>query len=151
TTNDAGRYDFPNVPPGKYSITIAMSGFRQAKVANLDVVVRESRTVDAKMELGAATESVEVVATNTELQTMNATVGNTISGVALDALPGLGRDVSTFVSLQPGVAPDGSVAGANQDKNSIRLDAGINSSDRDGKLITYTLGFAADQSVARWI
>jgi len=146
TTNDAGRYDFPNVPPGKYSITIAKSGFRQAKVANLDVVVGESRTVDAKMELGATTESVEVVATNTELQTMNATVGNTISGVALDALPGLGRDVSTFVSLQPGVAPDGSVAGANQDQNSYMLDGGNNSSDMDGTMNTYTPGFAGDPS-----
>src|SRR5437870_209606 len=146
TTNDAGRYDFPNVPPGKYSITIAKSGFRQAKVANRDVVVGESRTVDAKMELGVATESVEVVATTTELQTMNATVGNTISGVALDALPGLGRDVSTFVSLQPGVAPDGSVAGANQDQNSYMLDGGNNSSDMDGTMNTYTPGFAGDPS-----
>jgi len=40
-------------------------------------VVGESRSFNVKMELGAATETVEVVATNTELQTMNATVGNT--------------------------------------------------------------------------
>lgn len=146
TTNDAGRYDFPNVPPGKYSITIAKSGFRQAKVANLNVVVGESRTVDAKMELGAATESVEVVASNTDLQTMNATVGNTISGVALDSLPSIGRDVSTFVTLQPGVSPDGSVAGAIYDQNTYQLDGGNNSNDMDGTMNVYTPSGAGDPS-----
>jgi len=43
---------------------------------------------------------------------MNATVGNTLSGDALTNLPSINRDVSTFVTLQPGVSPDGSVAGA---------------------------------------
>ena len=69
---------------------------------------------------------------------MNATIGNNISGVALSSLPGLGRDVSTFVTLQPGVAPDGSVAGANQDQNTFQLDGGNNSSDMDGTQNTYT-------------
>ncbi|HVH69546.1 MAG TPA: carboxypeptidase-like regulatory domain-containing protein, partial [Candidatus Dormibacteraeota bacterium] len=146
TTNEAGRYDFPNVPPGKYNITISKSGFRQARLTTLDVVVGESRTVDARMELGAATESVEVVATNTDLQTMNSTIGTTVTGVALDSLPSLGRDASTFVTLQPGVAPDGSVAGANQDQNSYLLDGGNNSSDMDGTQNTYTPGFAGDPS-----
>lgn len=146
TTNEAGRYDFPNVPPGKYNITIVKSGFRQAKIASLDVVVGESRTVDVKMDLGATTESVEVVASNADLQTMNATIGTTVSGVALDSLPSLGRDASTFVTLQPGVAPDGSVAGANQDQNSYLLDGGNNSSDMDGTQNTYTPGFAGDPS-----
>ena len=62
----------------------------------------------------------------------------------LDNLPGLGRDVSTFVTLQPGVAPDGSVAGANQDQNSFMLDGGNNSSDMDGTQNTYTPSFAGD-------
>jgi len=146
TTNEGGRYIFPNVVPGKYSVTISKNGFRQAKFADKEVVVGESRTFDAKMELGSATESIEVVATNTELQTMNATVGNTITGVALESLPGLGRDVSTFVTLQPGVAPDGSVAGANQDQNSFQLDGGNNSSDMDGTQNTYTPSFAGDPS-----
>ena len=56
----------------------------------------------------------------------------------------LGRDVSSFVTLQPGVAPDGSVAGANQDQNSFELDGGNNSSDMDGTQNTYTASFAGD-------
>jgi hypothetical protein len=146
TSNDVGHYAFPNIPPGKYNIEISKAGFRQSKLTDQEVQVSQTRTFDVKLEIGASTEVVEVTSNNTEMQTMNATVGNTITGVALDSLPGLGRDVSTFVSLQPGVAPDGSVAGANQDQNSFQLDGGNNSSDMDGTMNTYTPGFAGDPS-----
>src|SRR6266403_93767 len=145
TSNEAGRYVFANVPPGEYDITVTKTGFRVTKTT-VTVNVGSSLTVDLKLELGSVAETVEVSATNTELQTMNATVGNTITGVALEALPSLGRDVSTFVTLQPGVAMDGSVAGANQDQNSFMLDGGNNSSDMDGTMNTYTPGFAGDPS-----
>jgi len=146
TTNESGRYHFPNVTPGTYDLTINKTGFRQVKFSKQEVVVGESRTLDVKMEVGSTTETVEVVATNTELQTMNATIGTTVTGVPLESLPSLGRDASTFVVLQPGVAPDGSVAGANQDQNSYQLDGGNNSSDMDGTQNTYTPGFAGDPS-----
>src|SRR5215467_3832799 len=145
-TNESGRYDFPNVQPGKYNITISKTGFRQAKFSNQEVVVGEQRTLDAKLQLGEATQVVEVVASNTDLQTMNATVGNTITGVTLDSLPSIGRDVSTFVTLQPGVAPDGSVAGAIYDQNTYQLDGGNNSNDMDGTMNVYTPSGAGDPS-----
>jgi hypothetical protein len=143
TSNEAGRYTFANVPPGEYQLTASKVGFRVTKTS-ITVTVGSSLTVDLKLELGSVSETVEVTASNAELQTMNATVGNTITGVALDSLPSLGRDVSTFVTLQPGVAPDGSVAGANQDQNSFMLDGGNNSSDMDGTQNTYTPSFAGD-------
>src|SRR6266403_1660905 len=145
TSNEAGHYVFANVPPGEYDITVTKTGFRVTKTT-VTVNVGSSLTLDLKLELGSVSETVEVSATNTELQTMNATVGNTITGVALEALPSLGRDVSTFVTLQPGVAMDGSVAGANQDQNSFMLDGGNNSSDMDGTQNTYTPSFAGDPS-----
>ncbi|HYL65141.1 MAG TPA: carboxypeptidase-like regulatory domain-containing protein [Candidatus Methylomirabilis sp.] len=145
-SNDAGRYFFSDVPPGSYEVSASQAGFSVAKVKDLTVNVGVALQVDFKLEIGQATQTVEVTATGSELQTMNATVGNVITGVALDSLPGLGRDVSTFVSLQPGVAPDGSVAGANQDQNSFMLDGGNNSSDMDGTMNTYTPGFAGDPS-----
>src|SRR5262249_27811352 len=138
-TNDAGRYIFPNVPPGAYTVSIEKTGFRTTKFVRQAVSVGTTLTLDAQLALGSMGETVEVMAaTGAELQTTNATISNTISGVALTALPGLGRDASTFVTLQPGVAPDGSVAGANQDQNTFQLDGGNNSSDMDGTQNTYT-------------
>ena len=146
-TNDSGRYILPGVPPGIYELSITKTGFRTAKFVNQEVTVGSTLTLDAKLELGSQVETVEVQASAAAvLQTMNATIGNTITGVALSSLPGLGRDVSSFVSLQPGVAPDGSVAGANQDQNSFQLDGGNNSSDMDGTQNTYTPSFAGDPS-----
>src|SRR5215469_12762318 len=146
-TNDAGRYIFPNVPPGTYDVSIGKTGFRTTKFVRQVVSVGTTLTLDTQLALGSMVETVEVMAaTGAELQTTNATISNTISGVALTALPGLGRDASTFVTLQPGVAPDGSVAGANQDQNTFQLDGGNNSSDMDGTQNTYTPGFAGDAS-----
>src|SRR5215467_4867299 len=87
TTNEGGRYNFPNVAPGTYTLTVTKQGFRAMKFSEQQIVVGETRTFDAKLEIGSNTEIVEVVATNTELQTSSATVGNTITGVALNSLP----------------------------------------------------------------
>jgi len=143
-TNDAGRYTFVNVKPGIYGFSITKAGFATTKTEHQEVKVGTTLTLDLALQVGGATTVVEVNATGNELQTMDATVGQTITGDALDSLPGLGRDVSTFVTLQPGVAPDGSVAGGNQDQNSFQLDGGNNSSDMDGTQNTYTASFAGD-------
>jgi hypothetical protein len=146
TTNEAGRYNFPNLPPGKYSLTISKGGFRVAKIVNQTVAVGESRTLDAKLEIGAATQVVEVTASNTELQTMNATIGNTVNSTTLSSLPGLGRDVASFVTMQPGVSPDGSVGGTVVDQASFMLDGGNNSNDMDGSGGVYNPSFGDDPS-----
>src|ERR1700688_4721762 len=99
-TNDQGRYFFADVTSGDYEIAVSKTGFRNTKTivtANVGLAL----TVDLKLELGAVTETIEVVATNSELQTLNATVGNTISGDLLQNLPSIGRDAATFVTLQP--------------------------------------------------
>ena len=146
TTNDSGRYIFANVEPGIYDLAITKQGFRVTKFVKQEVTVGATIQLDVKLELGSNVETVEVTAGGVSLETSAATVGNTLTGLPLDNLPGLGRDVSTFVSLQPGVAIDGSVAGANQDQNAFMLDGGNNSSDMDGTQNTYTPSFAGDPS-----
>ena len=77
-----------------------------------EVLVGQVLTIDAKLEVGAISTTVEVNATpGAGLQTMNATVGNTLSGPSLLLLPNLSRDVQTFSVLQPGVSPSGFAAG----------------------------------------
>jgi hypothetical protein len=146
TTNESGRYDFPNVPPGKYNLTISKGGFRVGKFLNQAVAVGESRTLDAKLEMGEASQVVEVTAANTDLQTMNATIGNTVNSATLESLPSLGRDVSSFVTMQPGVSPDGSVGGTVVDQASFMLDGGNNSNDMDGSGGVYNPSFGDDPS-----
>ena len=143
-TNDSGRYIFASVNPGVYDITITKTSFRTVKVAAQTVSVGTPLTLDVRLEVGAASQTIEVTAAGTELQTLNATIGNSVSATALDALPSLNRDVSTFVELQPGVSPDGSVAGAVVDQSSFMLDGGNNTNDMDGSMSVYTKSFAGD-------
>jgi hypothetical protein len=138
TTNEAGRYLFVNVTPSRYDVVVSKQGFSVTKAANQGVEVGSTATLNLTLQVGTSTTTVEVQAVGAELQTMNATVGNVITSVAIDNLPSLGRDVNTFISLQPGVAPDGSVAGAVVDQSYFSLDGGNNTNDMDGAGSVYT-------------
>ena len=143
TTNDAGRYVFVDVAPGDYDLSVGKQGFSTSKT-QLSVKVGVATTANMSLQVGGSNVVVEVTAVGNELQTMNSTVGNTITGVALDSLPTLGRDVSTFLTLQPGISPDGSVAGAAVDQSYFSLDGGNNTNDMDGSMSVYTISFAGD-------
>jgi hypothetical protein len=143
TTNESGRYVLTNVDPGSYELSASKQGFATTKTQT-QVTVGASIAMNLALQVGGSNVVVEVTAAGTELQTMNATVGNTVTAVALDNLPSLNRDVSTFVELQPGVSPDGSVAGAVVDQSSFMLDGGNNTNDMDGSMSVYTSSFAGD-------
>jgi hypothetical protein len=143
-TNANGRFTYVDVDPGIYTVTASKAGFATSKSEHVEVKVGVVLTVNLALQVGTANVVVEVQSTGTELQTMNATVGNTITANQLDSLPSLNRDVSTFVELQPGVSPDGSVAGAVVDQSSFMLDGGNNTNDMDGSMSVYTTSFAGD-------
>ncbi len=144
TTNSSGRYFFADVAPGTYSLTVAKAGFSTTKAENQKVDVGLALTTNLALQVGGTNVVVEVSAVGNELQTMNATVGNTINSAAIESLPSLGRDVSTFVEMQPGVGPDGAVAGAVLDQSYFSLDGGNNSNDMDGSMNVYTASYAGD-------
>ncbi len=139
-TNDSGRYDLFNINPGMYDVAIAKPGFAETKLSGQTVEVGLVLTLNVTLHLGSTSTTVEVAAAaGAELQTTNATVGSTISGVQLNNLPNLGQDANALFTLQPGVAPGGNVAGSVSDQNQFQLDGGNNSSDMDGNQAVYTL------------
>lgn len=145
TTNDVGHYIFQNVNPSSYVIKFKKAGFAELDITGATVVVGTQLTENVQMKLGSVSTTVTVTETaGAELQTMNATVGQTLGAVQLSALPAQQRDVSTFLELQPGVSPDGSVAGAVVDQSTFMLDGGQNTNDMDGSMGVYTPSFAGD-------
>ena len=138
-SNTDGRYLFVNVEPGQYDLTFTMSGFSTRKVAEQNVLVGEILTVNAALQIGQVSSVVEVTtAPGAEFQTVNATVGTTVAGASLTYLPIFGSDSSSLALIQPGVTPDGAVAGAMYDQNTFQLDGGNNSNDMDGSMRDYT-------------
>ncbi|HLJ45155.1 MAG TPA: carboxypeptidase regulatory-like domain-containing protein [Bryobacteraceae bacterium] len=138
-TNDVGRYTFNSVAPGTYEFTVSAAGFNLYKIAAQKVDVGSTLTLNASMQVGAASTVVEVQAqAGAELQTLNATIGTTIHNDQLQLLPNLGRDASTLSVLQVGVSLAGNVAGAATDQNGFQLDGGSNSDDMAGSNAVYT-------------
>ena len=143
SSNDVGRYVIVNVPSGTYTITFSKSGFSSYRVTDMVVTVGGTLTVNAKLEVGTTTTTVEVTATaGAELQTTSAAVGTTISGAALQALPNMGREASTLAVLQPGTTLGGNTAGAVADQNTFQLDGGNNTDDMAGNNNSYVTNFA---------
>jgi len=142
-TNDAGRYNFPVANPGLYDIVVSKSGFKTAKMAQQKVSIGLVLTVNVILEVGSLSETVVVTASplGSELQSSNATIGNTINLKQLELLPNLGRDASTLMALQPGVTPLGNVAGAVEDQSTFTIDGGNNTDDMSGDTRGYITNF----------
>src|SRR5256886_14665457 len=143
TTNDSGRYNFRGVSPGIFDITVTKTGFKTAKLAQQKVSIGLVLAVNVTMEVGSLTETVIVTTSplGSELQTANATIGNTINLKQLELLPNLGRDATSLLSLQPGVTPRGDIAGSYMDQSTFTVDGGNNTDDMAGNTIGYIVNF----------
>lgn len=133
TTNEVGRYLFVGVSPGTYSLRATAAGFKNAEVVAVTVEVTRSYTIDFKLEIGAARQTVQVTAASAaELQTLDSTVGSSLGGNMLLLMPTQLRDVTNLLMLQPMASPQtnvsttngGQVAGARSDQNFFMLDGG---------------------------
>ncbi len=144
TTNAAGRYVFVSVNPGKFDLTISKQGFAKTTIPGVVVQIGQTATNNVALKIGSESQTIEVATTGVELTTDNATIGTTINGIALQSLPTIARDSSTFLTLQPGISPDGSVAGTVVDQSTFQLDGGNNTNDMDGSMSVYTPSYAGD-------
>jgi Carboxypeptidase regulatory-like domain len=141
-SNKTGQYIFPNVPSGTYSATSTIAGFASSEIQSLVVSVGSQTTANFRMSIGAESTTISVQSSNADLQTMNASTGQTVDPILAESLPAIGRDVATFLTLQAGVTPGGNDAGTTQDQATFQLDGGSNSSDMDGTQGVYTNQFA---------
>src|SRR5665213_3570454 len=141
-TNDSGRYIFVNVKSGTYTVSIVKDGFSTFKVDALPVTIGDPVTVNAVMQIGSTSTTLEVVSTaGAELVTTNSAVGTSLSGQVLQDLPNMGRDISTLAVLQPGTTLTGYTAGAVQDQNTYQIDGGNASDDMSGNVTSYQTNF----------
>ncbi|WP_220464940.1 carboxypeptidase-like regulatory domain-containing protein [Granulicella sp. 5B5] len=139
-TNGTGQYVLVNIVPGTYDMTAVKDGFSTDQILGIVVSVGAQTNANFRMALGSTNTTVDVQASNADLQTMNASTGTTVDPALVDSLPAIGRDVATFMEMQPGVAPGGQTAGTTADQTTFTLDGGANTSDMDGTAIGYTSG-----------
>lgn len=142
-TNSDGRFAFTSVNPGAYNLTFTKDGFASFQVNNQHVQIGQSLTINATLKVGSTATTVEVTASAAaELQTMNATVGNTLAGNSLLLLPNMGRDVTSVAVLQPATTTSGYTAGSYQDQNTYTLDGGNVTDDMAGNTTGYQTNYS---------
>jgi hypothetical protein len=122
TTDARGEYQFVQVAPGTYTITVELVGFTKLTRTDVQLLVNTPTTLDLRMELGKASETVNVAAQTSTINTVDASVGNAFSEMQVRELPLETRNVVQLLSLQPGVTTNGEVLGARRDQNNITLD-----------------------------
>ncbi len=138
TTNRNGEYQFQQVAPGKYNITVTAPGFGTYKTS-ASLLVAQPATVDASLKVNVDVTQVDVSTTTETINTTDATIGNAINNETIMALPSEGRNPQTLLALQPGVlylgntdttdSRSGAVSGARPDQTNITLD-GVDNNDQ---------------------
>ena len=108
TTNSAGDYEFVNLVPGNYKIDVQNTGFKRFTRINIVVEVGGSTRVDAALQVGNVSQSVEVTSQPALLETQAATIGQVVTGRVVTEMPLNGRDVFNLLELSPGIVPQGS-------------------------------------------
>ena len=106
-TTQAGEYLAPNIPPGRYTVSVNASGFKTAVSRNVVVIVDSLSTVDFGLEVGTQTEAVQVSATAQLVDTETSAMGNDISTTQITELPLFGRVYSQLVQIMPGAVKTG--------------------------------------------
>jgi len=104
TTTDIGAFSFPTVNVGTYEVTVKAPSFKEFVVKSVEVHVSTTTEVNAKLELGAANETVTVESSDVQVQTTTAEVGAVIEGTQVRELPLNGRNFMALTQLQPGVS-----------------------------------------------
>ncbi len=105
-TDKDGSYSFQSLPLGHYTLSVVAEGFKGSEVREIVLHVNDSLTVDAKLKVGAKTETIEVVASATQVELANAELSGTIAGAQITQLPLNGRSFAQLVTMVPGVATD---------------------------------------------
>jgi hypothetical protein len=105
TTGDGGTYAFPVLPVGRYSIQVSFPRFTTYTRENILVDADSSLVMDATLQSGAQSQTVNVTDSQVHVDTTSTQLGDVISGRQMTAVPLNGRSFTDLLSLQPGVAP----------------------------------------------
>src|SRR5467141_1826071 len=102
TTNESGNYSVTHLIPDTYKIRIEAAGFKATDIPVVQVSADSAAHVDATMQVGAVTQSVEVTGEIPQLKTDRADVDVEFSQKYVEDLPVLNRNFTNFELLSPG-------------------------------------------------
>src|SRR3954470_18131042 len=153
TTNEVGSYVIPNVTADTYTVEVSMDGFKTVKRQGIKVSGGDRVAVPAMtLEVGGATETVNVTAEAALVQSQSAERSFAVSTEQIENLPISHGNFINFTQLTPGVQNGGNSAGATRiggaGQNNIMMD-GISAMDtgNNGQMLALNVESIAEVKV----
>src|SRR5215510_13752200 len=105
TSDEAGRYVIPALPPGTYNVVASTPGFSSQSRDQVVLTLGQTIEIDFVVQIAATGETVTVSA-NAPVVSARPEVGSVITQEQIQSLPTNGRNFIGFAALAPGAAPD---------------------------------------------
>ena len=135
TSSEDGEYVFTTIPPGTYSLAVEAPGFKKLVIADVQALVDTTIEVDAAVEIGAVTETVNITSgSDAPLNTSDATIGNSFERKQI-----VDRSTPTTLSVcrATGRHAHGLCNGGRADQSNVTLDGiDVNEQQRGLDVVT---------------
>jgi hypothetical protein len=112
-TNESGYYVVPNLPPGFYTLTVEATGFKRFIKTQNKLDPNIATTIEARLDVGEVTQTVEVTAAVATVQSETATVGRLVESSQIQNMMLNGRNPIWLALLKSGVRSGSSLASFN--------------------------------------
>ncbi len=136
TSDQAGHFQVPALPPGEYEVHVSLTGFRPIVNRGIRLTVGQVAVIEAALDLGQIAEEIEVRANAVAVNLTSGSVSGLVGEREIRDLPLNGRSFQQLALLQPGVqaalaagndvvggrTPKISINGARPEHNSFLLD-----------------------------
>ena len=94
STDESGRFNFPQLKPGAYSVKVEAEGFEAQQNDAVSAALGQKQTVDFRLKIAQSNQSVEISSEAPILNPENANTSTTLNAHALEDLPNPGGDLT---------------------------------------------------------
>jgi hypothetical protein len=94
STDDSGRFNFPQLKPGTYSVKVEAAAFEPQQNDDVYAALGQKQTVDFKLKIAQSKQTIEISSEAPVLTPENANTSTTLNALALENLPNPGGDLT---------------------------------------------------------
>jgi hypothetical protein len=105
TTGPEGRFIVPTLPPGVYTLSASLAGFRTQSRPALTISIGQDVSIDFTLPVGGVAENIVVTGDAPLVEVTASRIGANVSNQEIDALPSQGRNHLSLMQLVPGLVP----------------------------------------------
>jgi hypothetical protein len=106
-TSSVGEYNFSNVIPGRYVMTVTFAGYKTKELSDVTVGTNQFHVIDVLLEVGEFAESITVTGETPIIETATASVSSSLDKETMQIIPTVARNPFFMSITTPGVIPSG--------------------------------------------